>query len=96
MPKDDERNEVQENEVQGNEIQEIEVEPTQQLPKDWRYNPHHPKDLVIGEVSKGVTTRPKLHDYCGHYAFISHVEPKNVLEAEADSYWLLAMQEQSI
>ena len=28
-----------------------------------------------------------------NYAFISHVETKNVLEAEADSDWLLAMQE---
>ena len=51
MPKDDEGNEVQENKVQGNEIQEIEVETTQPLPKDWRYNPHHPKNLIIGEVS---------------------------------------------
>ena len=75
------------------EIQEVEVEPTQPLPKDWRYNPHHHKDLIIGEVSKGVTTRSKLHDICGHYAFISHFEPKNILEAEGDSYWLLAMQE---
>ena len=57
MPKDDEGNGVQENEVQGNENQEVEVEPTQPLPKDWRYNPHHPKDLIIGEVSKRVTTR---------------------------------------
>ena len=78
MPKDDEGKEVQ-----GNENQEVEVEPTQPLPKDWRYNPHHPKDLIIGEVSKGVTTRSKLHDFCGHYAFISHFEPKNILEPRA-------------
>ena len=70
MQKDDERNELQENEVQGNKIQEVEVEPTQPLSKDWRYNPHHPKDLIIGKVSKGVTTRSKLHDLCGNYAFI--------------------------
>jgi len=31
---------------------------------------------------------------CGYYAFISHFEPKNILEAEGDSYWLLAMQEE--
>ena len=42
-PKDDEGNEAKEKEAQGNEIQGIEVEPTQQLPKDWRYNPHHPR-----------------------------------------------------
>jgi len=94
IPKDDEGNEAQEKEAQGNEIQGNEVEPTQQLPKDWRYNSHHPKDRVIGEVSQGVTTRSKLHNFCGHYAFISHFEPKSVLEAEANSYWLLAMQEE--
>ena len=70
------------------------MKPTQQLSKDWRYNPHHLKDLVIGEVSKGVTTRSKLHDLCGNYVFISHFEPKNILEAEGDSYWFLAMQEE--
>ena len=32
---------------------------------------------------------------CGNFAFISHFEPKNILEAEGDSYWLLAMQEES-
>ena len=61
---------------------------------DWRFTPHHPKDLIIGEVSKGVTTHSKLHDLRGHYAFISHFESKNILEAEGDSYWLLAMQEE--
>ena len=74
--------------VQG-EVQEVEVEPTQ--PKDWRFASNHPKDLIIGDVSKGVTTRSKLHDLCGHVAFISDIEPKNILEAETDSYWLLAM-----
>ena len=44
MAKDDGGNEVQDNEAQGNENQEVEVEPTQPLPKDWRFNPHHPKD----------------------------------------------------
>ena len=43
---------------------------------------------------KGVTTRSKLHELCGNFAFISHFEPKNILEAEGDSYWLLAMQEE--
>ena len=76
------------------EVQEVEVEPTRPLPKDWRFTPHHPKDLIIDDVSKGVTTRSKLLDLCGHYTFISHFEPKNILEAEGDSYWLLAMQEE--
>jgi len=54
----------------------------------------HPKDCIISDVSKGVTTRSKLHDICDNFAFISHIEPKNFLEAESDLYWLLAMQEE--
>jgi len=46
-----------------------------------------------GDVSKETTTRFKLHDLCDHFTFISHIEPKNI-ETEADSYWLLAMQEE--
>ena len=64
------------------EIQEVEVEPTQLLLKDWRYTTNHPKELIIGDVSKGVTTRSKLYDIFDHYAFISHIKPKNILEAE--------------
>ena len=62
------------------------MEPTQPLPKDWRFASNHPKDLIIGDVYNGVTTQSKLYDLCGHFAFISHIKPKNILEAEADSY----------
>ena len=75
------------------EVQDVEVEPTQSRPKDWGYVTSHPKDLIIDDVSKGGNTRSKLHDICGHFVFISHIEPKNILEAEGDSYWLLVMQE---
>ena len=75
-------------------VQDIEVKPSQSILKDWRYAINNHKDLIIGDVSKGVTTYSKLHDICGHVAFISHIEPKNILEAEGDSYWLLAMQEE--
>jgi len=70
------------------------VEPTKPLSKDWRYATSHLKDLIIGNVSKGVTTRSKFHDICGHFAFISYIEPKNIREVEGDSYWLIAMQEE--
>jgi len=63
-------------------------------PKDWRFATSHPKELIIGDVSKGVTTRSKLHDFCGRFAFIAHIEPKNIVEAEGNSYSLLAMQEE--
>ena len=62
------------------------MEPTQLLLKDWRYASSHSKDLIIGDVSQGVLTRSILQDICGHYAFISHIELKNIHEAEVDSY----------
>ena len=68
--------------------------PTQSLPKDWRYVTSHHKELIIGDVSKRVITRSKLYDFCGHFAFISDIEPKIIIEAEGYSYWLLAMQEE--
>ena len=43
-------------------IQDVEVKPTQLLPKDWRYTPSQLKDLIIGDVSKGITIRSKLHN----------------------------------
>jgi len=69
----------------------IEVEPTQPLPKEWRYAINHPKDLIIGDVFKWATIHSKLHDLCSHFTFISHIEPKNILKAEGYSYWLLAI-----
>ena len=35
------------------EVQEVEVEPTQPLPKNWRFASNYPKDLDIGDVFKG-------------------------------------------
>ena len=64
------------------DFQEDKEESSQPLPKDWRYTTNHPKELILGDVSKGVTTRSKLHDLCGNFAFISHFEPKSILEAE--------------
>ena len=58
------------------EVQKDEVEPSQPLPKYWRYATNHPKNLIVGDVSKGVTTCSKLHNICDHFAFISHIEPK--------------------
>ena len=73
------------------EVQEVEVAP---LLKDQRFATSHPKELIISDVSNGVSTHSKLHDLCGHYALISHIETKNIVEVEGDSYWLLAMQEE--
>jgi len=53
-----------------------------------------PRTLLLVMYSKVVTIRSKLHDICGHFAFIFYIEPKNILETEGDLYWLLVMQEE--
>ena len=61
--KDSPEQEEKSREDPNREVQEVqEVQPTQPLPKDWRYATSHPKDLIINDISKGVTIRSKLHD----------------------------------
>ena len=73
---------------------QLDISSDQPLPKEWRYNPDHPKDLIIGDPSKGVTTRTSLRNICNNFAFVSQMEPKNFKEAEHDDFWTLAMQEE--
>ena len=51
------------------EVQEVEVEPTQPLLKDWRFASNHPKNLIIGDVSKGVTTRSNMWPFCFYLTY---------------------------
>jgi hypothetical protein len=55
---------------------------------------HHPVDQILGDISKGVTTRSRLATFCEHYSFVSFIEPFRVEEALQDSDWVLAMQEE--
>ena len=64
------------------------------LPKEWRYVHNHPTSLIIGDLSKGVTTRNFLRNIYENLAFLSQIEPTNFHEAEFDEHWLLAMQEE--
>src|SRR6187455_454199 len=54
----------------------------------------HPVDQILGYISKGVTTRSRLVNFCEHYSFVSSIEPFRVEEALLDPDWVLAMQEE--
>jgi hypothetical protein len=35
---------------------------------------NHPVDQILGDISKGVTTRFRLVNFCEHYSFVSSIE----------------------
>jgi hypothetical protein len=51
-------------------------------------------DQILGDISKGVTTRSHLANFCEHYSFVFSIEPFRVEEALQDPNWVLAMQEE--
>jgi hypothetical protein len=55
---------------------------------------HHPVDQILGDISKGVTTRLRLANFIEHYSFVSSIEPFRVEEALQDPDWVLAMHEE--
>ncbi|KAH9780462.1 hypothetical protein KPL71_008083 [Citrus sinensis] len=67
---------------------------SQTLPKEWRYVSSHLKDVILGDPSRGITTRSSLRNTCEHNAFISQIEPKSFEDAENDESWIMAMQEE--
>ena len=67
---------------------------TSDLPMEWRVSKNHPLDNIIGDISKGVTTRNSLKDACNHMAFVSQIEPRNINEAIIDEHWIIAMQDE--
>ncbi|XP_059632627.1 uncharacterized protein LOC132275215 [Cornus florida] len=65
-------------------------------PNEWKLVHNYPIDQVIGDPSKGVSTRSQLRNICNFVTFVSQFEPKNIHEAENDESWLLAIQEELI
>jgi hypothetical protein len=55
---------------------------------------NHPVDQILGDISKGVSTRSRLANFWEHYSFVSSIEPFKVEEALQDPNWVLAMQEE--
>ncbi|GKC18964.1 retrovirus-related pol polyprotein from transposon TNT 1-94 [Tanacetum coccineum] len=57
----------------------------------------HPLDQVIGDPSKPVMTRQRLHtdsEVCMYAITISTIKPKNIKEAMADHSWIESMQDE--
>ena len=83
-----------EEQVPYDEQEGKEMDQHQNLPKEWKFAHNHPKELILGDPSKGVTTRASTKNVYRHLVFLSQNEPKTFLDAEHDEYWILAMQEE--
>ena len=57
---------------------------SQSLSKEWKYVSSHPKDLILGDPSRGVSSRSSFRNTCEHAEFISQIEPKSFTDAEND------------
>ena len=77
--------------------QQTQGDDSHSIPKEIKYAKvmrSHPKELIIEGPSKKIVTRHTLRNYCNNFAFISQIEPKNLLEAETDHNWIIVMQEE--
>jgi hypothetical protein len=54
----------------------------------------HPVKNIHGAIEKGVTTRSCVATFCEHYSFVSSFEPFKVEDAQRDTDWVVAMQEE--
>ncbi|GKA30773.1 retrovirus-related pol polyprotein from transposon TNT 1-94 [Tanacetum coccineum] len=57
----------------------------------------HPFEQVIGDPSKPVMTRKRLHtdsELCMYALTVSTFEPKNIKEAMSDHNWIESMQDE--
>jgi hypothetical protein len=78
VPQEEERYQGGAQEDQVMEEEAPWVPPTQARASIQR---HHPVDKILGDISKGVTTRSRLANFCEHYSFVSSIEPFRVEEA---------------
>jgi hypothetical protein len=64
------------------------------VPTDLREVSSHTLSSIIGDPMEGVRTRSKMNKMITHCAFISQFEPKIFKDANNNSYWICAMQEE--
>jgi hypothetical protein len=89
VPQDEGLDQEGAHEEQDKEEELSQVPPTQVRSTIQR---NHLVDQILGDISKGVTTRSRLANFCEHYSFVSSIEPFRVEEALQDLDWVLAMQ----
>nr|GEX10082.1 retrovirus-related Pol polyprotein from transposon TNT 1-94 [Tanacetum cinerariifolium] len=66
-------------------------------PSTHSWTKDHPLDQVIGDPSKPVMTRQRLHtdsEVCMYALTVSTIEPKNIKEAMAYHSWIESMQDE--
>ena len=73
---------------------EISTTTPKDLPREWRTQKDLSLDNIIGEISKGVSTRSRLRILCINVAFVSQVEPRNIDEVLCDEHWFMTMHEE--
>jgi hypothetical protein len=92
VPQDDSMDQGGAQEQEEREDEGVPHEPPTQvhtnIPRD------HLVDQILGDISKGVTTRARIANFCEHYSFVSSIESFRVEEALQDPDWVLAMQEE--
>jgi hypothetical protein len=81
VPQEEERDQGGAQEDQVMEKEAPQVPPTQVRASIQR---HHPINQILGDISKRVTTRSLLANFCEHYSFVSSIEPFKVEEALQD------------
>ena len=78
--------------AQDDHVMEEEAQPAPPTQVRAMIQRDHPVDQILGDISKGVTTRSRLVNFCEHYSFVSSIEPFRVEEALLDPDWVLAMK----
>jgi hypothetical protein len=66
-------------EQEGREYEGVPQTPSTQVRTNIQRD--HPVDQILGDISKGITTRSRIANFCEHNSFVSSIEPFRVEEA---------------
>ena len=59
--------------AQEEQVMEEEAQPAPPTQVRATIQRNHPVDQILGDISKGVTTRSRLANFCEHYSFVSSI-----------------------